>query len=311
MDENMLKDLVKTKNVLKNKYLQLKTGQNMRETQLENTFKPIVEPLKKLIENERKDNFQQEKLKNRKLLFKSFDEKNETDHEQTSPLTQELESIDDSLIFSTPKNITGSNRMPFLTKSMNEPDKTSSFTQKILSESNRDTNYGPYFDVNTQTVKIGSCNFEMNENDIIIGGETFGRTPGLIELMLKKNPRKHKYDANDLEEYGKILQKTNAHRINHDSSSRMKGNRGTKYTQIIKKLVVGLKAESEKTGGSYSDTTEMKYTNKNMEYVFWNDPNELVNRLRLLTASKNAGNNNHQNEINSIIEELKESNIIY
>lgn len=44
--------------------------------------------------------------------------------------------------------------------------------------------------------------------------------------------------------------------------------------------------------------------------MYWNDPNELVNRLRLLVASTSAGHTSHNNEITAIIEELKESNII-
>ena len=47
------------------------------------------------------------------------------------------------------------------------------------------------------------------------------------------------------------------------------------------------------------------------KYVHWDDPNELVERLRLLDAAQAAGNNNHNNEIMSIIEELREAEIIY
>lgn len=50
--------------------------------------------------------------------------------------------------------------------------------------------------------------------------------------------------------------------------------------------------------------------NKHASYTYWNDPNELVDRLRLLIASQAAGNNGHSNEIVSIIEELREANII-
>ena len=54
----------------------------------------------------------------------------------------------------------------------------------------------------------------------------------------------------------------------------------------------------------------MEFTKNKKDYIFWDDPNELVVRLRLLIASYQAGNNNHSNEINSIIEELREYNII-
>jgi hypothetical protein len=38
--------------------------------------------------------------------------------------------------------------------------------------------------------------------------------------------------------------------------------------------------------------------------IFYNDPNDLVNRLNLLTASKQAGNTGVNNEISDIIDEL-------
>lgn len=48
-----------------------------------------------------------------------------------------------------------------------------------------------------------------------------------------------------------------------------------------------------------------------IDYMYWDNPNELVDRLRLLIAERSAGNNNHDNEIHAIIEELREANIIY
>ena len=47
------------------------------------------------------------------------------------------------------------------------------------------------------------------------------------------------------------------------------------------------------------------------EYTYSDDPNELLDRLRLLIAERRAGNNNHDNEIQSILEELREAQIIY
>jgi len=54
----------------------------------------------------------------------------------------------------------------------------------------------------------------------------------------------------------------------------------------------------------------MTLTNNTVDYVHWDDPNELVDRLRLLDASRNAENNAHENEILSIIEELCEAGLI-
>lgn len=50
--------------------------------------------------------------------------------------------------------------------------------------------------------------------------------------------------------------------------------------------------------------------NGNIVYEYWDDPNELCARLQLLMASQSTGNSNHGQEINSIIQELREQNII-
>ena len=49
----------------------------------------------------------------------------------------------------------------------------------------------------------------------------------------------------------------------------------------------------------------MVTSNSPIDYVHWDDPNELVDRLRLLMTERQAGNPSHDNEIQSIIEELE------
>lgn len=63
-----------------------------------------------------------------------------------------------------------------------------------------------------------------------------------------------------------------------------------------------------RTGGSIASNF-VPYKNKT-DYVYFDDPNELCDRLKLLISSKSAGNTNHNSEINSIIEELYELDII-
>lgn len=50
--------------------------------------------------------------------------------------------------------------------------------------------------------------------------------------------------------------------------------------------------------------------NNRIIYEYFDDPNELCERLRLLVSSRMAGNTNHMQEMNSIIEELRELNFI-
>lgn len=69
--------------------------------------------------------------------------------------------------------------------------------------------------------------------------------------------------------------------------------------------------KGKKRGAGMISPDVMRYNkNKHVSYTYWNDPNELVDRLRLLIASQSAGHTGHTNEIASIIEELREADII-
>ena len=54
----------------------------------------------------------------------------------------------------------------------------------------------------------------------------------------------------------------------------------------------------------------MILNNNKIDYVHWDDPNELMDCFWLLDASCQAGHNTHDNEILSIIEELRETGFI-
>jgi hypothetical protein len=54
----------------------------------------------------------------------------------------------------------------------------------------------------------------------------------------------------------------------------------------------------------------LKVENKPYRALYWDNVNELVERLFLLHASKNAGNDSVHNEIIAIEEELREAGII-
>lgn len=81
-----------------------------------------------------------------------------------------------------------------------------------------------------------------------------------------------------------------------------------------KPLVMIVKDKSQtstkKTKGGGSIETDFIPYNENVTYEYYDNPNELCDRLRLLTASRAAGNSNHAQEINSIIDELRESGYV-
>lgn len=68
--------------------------------------------------------------------------------------------------------------------------------------------------------------------------------------------------------------------------------------------------KSRKKSGKGLQNEFVKYGDR-VVYEYYDDPNELCDRLKLLVSSKQAGNTNHDYEINSIVEELREAEIIY
>lgn len=86
-------------------------------------------------------------------------------------------------------------------------------------------------------------------------------------------------------------------------------------TKNFKERMKNLKAKrkhknmsKQKKGGNL-ERMFIPYTN-NIVYEYYDDPNELCERLQLLISSKSVGNSNHDQEINTILEELRERNVI-
>lgn len=75
----------------------------------------------------------------------------------------------------------------------------------------------------------------------------------------------------------------------------------------------GLKMEALVKKNKYLKNLELKkVVNTSPNYIYWNNVSELIQRLRKLIASKSAGNTSaeEENEIISIIEELREEKIV-
>ena len=119
--------------------------------------------------------------------------------------------------------------------------------------------------------------------------------------MFMKYPKENVYNEMDLKAYKDILRATNAHKHHYLVNAQVNTNRGVKYKQIIPRLFPPKRTGH---GRNNTDRTYMIVSRKKdkIDYVHWDDPNELVDRLRLLIASQRAGNGGHTNEIVSIVE---------
>ena len=206
-------------------------------------------------------------------------------------MTQTLKPIIDPLTKISNKPGLTSNKENINVRSKNSfADDYQQEIENWLQSTDLDKIYGPKKLPNGYII-LGDKEVKFTENTILIDGTVYDLTSGLIQLLFLKNPLV--YTDNDIGVYKSILIQTSAH-ITIGRKIIKKG--GFKYTSIISKLFP--------SGSGLS----MKLQKNNL--VYWDNPNELVDRLRLLLASKAAGNTGVSNEIISIFEELREAGLI-
>jgi hypothetical protein len=175
-----------------------------------------------------------------------------------------------------------------------------------------DFRYGVRYDPDHNELKIGNSALQFDGNNLIIGGLTYNGTPGLYELIFKKHPIG--FTEGDRKNYLDIVKRTNANKRNYSENEQIQGNGSYKYKKIISALniqpLTPRRPRSIATRKKLGLGMLMEASNNPIDYVYWDDPNELIDRLRLLVSSQTAGHTGHVNEIVSIIEELRESKII-
>lgn len=153
-------------------------------------------------------------------------------------------------------------------------------------------------------LKLGNSTITFPDNKIRIGHHEFPQTYGLIELLFMKKPNDEVIQNSDIQIWKQLLDKTNALHKRFEKTGPIRSLNIPKYQKYIVNSL-------SKTGGLLPKYMVAKRFNYNSDYKYWDDVNELVDRLRLLTSERTAGNNAHENEILAIIEELREAKIIY
>ncbi|PHT96340.1 hypothetical protein BC332_34734 [Capsicum chinense] len=176
-----------------------------------------------------------------------------------------------------------------------------------------DTAYGVRRAINGNfLVGNRTISFDSDGRLILDGDdEVFEPTPGFLELLFKKHPRN--YTADDRAKFQRIVSLINAQRWDHHPHGRPKSNRSRKYWDLIKPLFATSAPISTRTSPrkKLEKGSGIKIHRAKRELVYWDDLNELVQRLVLLVASKQAGHTDHDHEILSIIEELREADYIH
>lgn len=286
MEKSLKRQIVEATEAVKKKVRKMKDIEINNKEALESVFKPVTEPLN-LIANVSKQSAPQN-IKDEEIEVPFMDKtimQKEVLSDKESNDTDDYDSDSDS---------------DSSYKSIGEKKQDCNTTSWSVSpEALADIPFGVRYD--NGKLMLGSARIIVNDEYIIVADRKYRTTPGLKQLLLKKNVDSSLVTEKDMQHYKLMLLDTNAHRRDYDPNKPIKSNKGLKYLQIIKPLFL-------QTKGKGLPLTKM--WKKNVDFIYWDDPNELVERLKLLIASQDAGNTGVNNEIISIIEELRESNII-
>ncbi|KAJ8671067.1 hypothetical protein QAD02_002326 [Eretmocerus hayati] len=212
---------------------------------------------------------------------------------------------------------------------------TEYLTNFFVRKDGFDKSYGPFFDGNILKIGRSTLMLEKETDRILIDSiHSFRGTRGLYELLFMTRPSN--FDAADSRAYKQILEISCAHKIDYDPKKKTKGSRGFKYKKIIRPLIENIPpgmTDSSSENGSpkkishilnsseedmngtglkslmkhiETDDFSRFHNEINIEYLWFDDPNELTDRLYLILAAIKSGDNNLFNECHSIIEELRE-----
>lgn len=197
--------------------------------------------------------------------------------------------------------------------------------QLSYGDSKYDTVYGVRIHPITGKLQMGNAELRFPSDNIEVWANkkklaTYKATSTLYGAIFLKLPPilysgEDIVNNEDIQIYKKILEITNAPYKRYDVRNGLNPNKTRKYREIIEPLLsykMVTRSHSSGEGLLLPKIPSMKlFNSKGVDYVYWNKPKELINRLRLLWSSKMAGHSGHDNEILNIIEELREEGIVY
>ena len=308
--EELIKDFIETRKRIKDNFVARKVGESEYQTGLTKLFKPVTEAQKATA----KEIAEAQKAAAEKIT------------KELLPIKAGIEGLPGAISFPT---------YPALEMTEEEEEEEEEEEKKDVGSlalnylsfatgKKSDTSFGLHPDEeNKNKLKIGNKKIKIIGNDIKIEDKIYPGTPGLWELIVRKELPKTEFTNEDYLNYGKILKQTNA--IYHDynpNSNKPRSSKGEKWGKLIKPIWEDIKKESKGKGkGKGGEGGKGKGKGKGKEdpkpstsgtglKILPSDPNTLIDRFDLLFSSKKAGHTGVRNEIVSILDELKRQGVI-
>lgn len=321
--KKQLNQITKISDIIRKKYNLIKSNKTSTEETTNEILKPVIDPLKQLVKNSQNDaipytnqNQSYENNDDDDFISVAGDHEGETNSTETyetpflynktapkkhlfrTPISADFDTSDHNESHNDDNIIDNS----IFNNSASQTPQIEKYIRLVKQKHrNCDTTTGVRKLVNG--FHIGDCKVQFAGDELLIdSGDNFKLTKGLLELLFMKSPNKTHISEHDKSVYKNIILSTHAHKKRYapDGSVRSKEK---KFKNVIADII------NFKTGRGLPNYLTLN--DKKIDYVYWNNANELVERLRLLIASREAGNQSHSNEIISILEELREAGIIY
>lgn len=285
----ILSKLAATRKIIKSKFQRAYMDRMNRERKMDEIMKPITSTIVKVCGKKKREN----------------GEKN--DHFESIPFKPKRKGT------STPKSILHKKNRFKAYATENEKSETPSTSKQGKSDDGeRSDSSGKSSDKNTplftKVERSTLKKFQLHSAEVQKRRrEAKGRRAEINRLNnLPQTVLDYKYDGDKEEEIEEGLDRSSRTRNRSKSQSSGIASRTRSVSRKNMKKGSGLKASSKLLGFNF-----IPYNARNhIIYEYFDDPNELCERLRLLVSSRMAGNTNHMQEINSIIEELQELDYI-
>ena len=267
----LVNEYLQLKNNLRNNYINEKIGEDTRKEELVKMFRPITDEQQKQ---------QKELIKQREIIE---DQKELLEREQAI-------SSDKKLAIENKETPTDLDTLIL-----------GDLPQKFLGQKENDQTYG--LKLKNGKFYIGDKEVEVVDNDIYIDNRQFKGTEGIWNLLMQKEPTD--YTLEDYNVFKEIMKNTNALlKINPTTQEviRLKSNGGKKWKGILSKVARELYPEKYTTSFSIGSGIPT--------VIIPCDPNDLIEKMDLLFASKNAGNTGVNDELKAIVKRLYNLKVI-
>ena len=314
--ERLLKELSENQKTIKRKFVELAENEKTFEESLKKSYAPLIEPLNKLVKSEPngkilvKEEFPEIKNENKPIKKRKIKKQLDLIEKPETDIESEYESTFETTLRNDNDNAFNAERnMTTFDDSLEEEDDEDEMVDDIYNNDGAEktllsqyidnyrlknkNDFGIYL-TPKNVYKIGNLPVTIDDR-ISIGGKEYKTTQGLLELLFKPLVKKP-YTKDDLNNYRQILLDSNAYRENFDPEGKLMVRNSNKYRSIIKNLLL--------KGGS------MVLNNKSERKIIYSNVNQMVERLKKLLMSRNAGNNNLQSEINQIITIMRRNGVI-